>query len=62
MKNEKFEVGEKYKGDVNDVILEVVDIATGIDGKLRVHFEDLKTNKKSIVNYRCAQELLITKI
>jgi len=62
MKNETFEVGQRFRCDVNGVILEVVDIGTDIDGKMRVHFKDLKSDRKSIVGLRHAQELLITKI
>ena len=61
MKNYYFEVGEKYKCDVSDDIIEVANMYRE-NGKVYVVFENVKTEQTSRVELRTAQELLITKI
>lgn len=62
IKNEKFEIGEKYKSDVNGMVFEVIDKATDINGKEYIRFKLEGTDKTYKSQLATAKRLLITKV
>lgn len=61
MKNYYFEVGERFKCDVSNDVVEVADIIHAND-RMYIEFKNVENGKTSQVEFRTAQELLITKI
>ena len=61
IRNENFKVGERYKGEINGVTLEVSDIRFGIDGTEYVEFK-ISGGERFVYDSETAKRFLLTKI
>lgn len=62
IRNKNFNIGEKYKGDTNGMIFEVIDKAENEFGEEYIRFQLEGTDKTYKSSLELAKRLLLTKI
>ena len=63
LKDEQIKIGNKYRGLINNCLVEIVDIKTNFKNTTKyVYCKDLKTNKLFWLSYETFKHLLLEEV
>lgn len=62
LKDEQIKIGNKFKGSINNCLIEILEVKKELNDKLYVSCKDVKTNKIYKKEYETFKRLLLEEI
>ena len=62
LKDEQIKRGKKFKGLINNCLIEILELKKELNNKLYVSCKDIKTNKTYKISYETFKRLLLEEV